>query len=372
MWIRENEPDVYKKSHKFIHAKDFVVQRLTGKIVTDYSDATGMNLLDINTLQWSAEMLEATGIEKSKLPEPVESTEVVGKITASAAASSGLTEGTPVAIGGGDGPCATAGAGVVRLGEAYMYVGSSTWIGLASDKPIIDPSKRTFTFGHFKRGLYMPAGTMQAGGGSFKWFKDILGEAETDAAEKSGADVYDLLSLKAEQAPAGSAGLLFLPYLMGERSPLWDPNARGCFIGLSMLHNKSHMVRSVLEGVAYNMHHIQVAFLEQGITSESVRMIGGGAKSRIWRSIFADIFEKPIQKLNFIEEATSVGAAIAGGVGIGIIPSLEDAGKFVHVVEETPPNSDNFATYRKQFEIFKQSYHSLEKVFTLLSREERS
>ena len=369
MWIRDNEPDVYKKTYKFIHAKDSVVQRLTGKVYTDYSDASGMNLLDINSLRWSEEMLNATGIERSKLPDPVESTEVVGKVGGTAAGQSGLKEGTPVAIGGGDGPCATAGAGVVRLGEAYIYVGSSTWMGLASDKPIIDPEKRTFTFVHFKKGLYMPAGTMQAGGGSFKWFRDILGRTETEAAEQAGVDVYDLLSLKAEQAPCASAGLLFLPYLMGERSPLWDPNARGCFIGLSMMHDKRHLVRAVLEGVAYNMRHIQDAFSEQGVTCEAVRMIGGGAKSRVWCAIFADILERPIQRLNFIEEATSVGAAIAGGVGVGLISSLEEAGKFVHVVEETPPNNSNFEIHRRQFEAFKASYRSLKEVFRMLAQE---
>jgi xylulokinase len=368
MWIMDNEPEVYEKTYKFIHAKDSVALRLTGKIFTDYSDATGMNLLDINSLRWSEEMLEATGIQRDKLPDPVESSEVVGKVSGTAAEQSGLKEATPVVIGAGDGPCATAGAGVVRLGEAYIYVGSSTWMGLASDKPIIDPEKRTFTFGHFKKGLYMAAGTMQSGGGSLKWFRDVLGQAEADAAEQAGVDVYDLLSLKAEQAPCGSAGVLFLPYLMGERSPLWDPNARGCFIGLSMLHDKRHLVRAVLEGVAYNMRHIQEAFSEQGVICEAVRMIGGGAKSRVWRGIFADVLERPIQRLNFIEEATSVGAAVAGGVGVGLISSLEEAGKFVHVVEETLPNNGNFETHRRQFEAFKASYRSLEGVFRMLAQ----
>jgi xylulokinase len=291
----------------------------------------------------------------------------VGKVTAGAAKASGLTEGTPVVIGGGDGPCATAGAGVVRLGEAYIYVGSSTWMGLASDRPLIDPKMRTATFGHFKKNLYMPAGTMQAGGGSFKWFKDVLGDLESKAAERAGVDAYDLLSLKAEQAPVGSEGLLFLPYLMGERSPLWDPNARGCFLGFSMLHGKRHLVRAVLEGVAFNMRQILEAFAELGVTSEAVRMIGGGAKSRLWRSIFADVLERPIQRLNFIEEATSVGAAVAGGVGVGLIPSLEEAGRFVRVVEETRPDPTHFETYRRQYAIFKESYPNLREIFARLA-----
>jgi len=367
MWLRNNEPEVYRRTSKFVHAKDYLAACLTGEVRTDYSDATGMNLLDIRSMRWSEEMLEATGIETAKLPEPAESTEVVGKVSAAAAKQSGLVEGTPVVIGGGDGPCATAGAGVVRLGEAYIYVGSSTWMAMASDRPVVDPQKRTFTFGHLRKGLYMPAGTMQAGGGSFKWFRDVLGDAESQAAERAGVDPYDLLCLKAEQAPAGSEGLVFLPYLMGERSPLWDPNARGCFLGLSMLHEKKHLVRAVLEGVAFNMRQIQEAFAEQGVASEAVRMIGGGARSRLWRSIFADVLERPIQRLNFIEEATSVGAAIAGGVGVGLIASLEAAGRFVQVVEQTEPAESTFETYRRQFEIFRDSYRGLRDIFERLA-----
>jgi xylulokinase len=367
MWLRRNFPDVYGATNKFIHAKDYVVGRLTGRLCTDYSDASGMNLLDIERLVWSEELLEATGIQADKLPDLVESTEVVGTVSGSAAVASGLKAGTPVVIGGGDGPCATAGAGVVRRGESYIYVGSSTWMGLATDRPLIDPGKRTATFAHFRKGLYMPAGTMQAGGGSFKWCKDVLGDLESEAADRTGLDPYDLLSLAAEQVPAGAEGLLFLPYLLGERSPLWDPNARGCFIGLSMLHGKKHMVRAVLEGVALNMRHIREAFAEQGVTAETVRMIGGGARSRLWRSIFADILERPIQRLNFIEEATSVGAAIAGGVGVGLIPSLEDAGRFVRVVEEIPPNPAHFDMYRRRFEVFRSSYESLRQVFEALA-----
>jgi xylulokinase len=367
MWLRRHEPEVYKRASKFIHAKDYVVTRLTGRIHTDFSDASGMNLLDLDSLQWSGEILSATEIDPGKLPEPVESTERVGKVTAAAAEASGLAEGTPVVIGGGDGPCATAGAGVVRLGEAYIYVGSSTWMGLASDRPLIDPQQRTATFAHFKKKLYMPAGTMQAGGGSYKWLKDVLGDSEALAAEQAGVDPYELLSLKAEQAPAGSEDLLFLPYLMGERSPLWDPHARGCFVGLSMLHQKKHLIRAVLEGVAFNMRQILEAFTEQGVAAETVRMIGGGAKSRLWRAIFADVLERPIQRLNFIEEATSVGAAIAGGVGIGLIPSLEDAGRFVRVVEETRPNEHNYESYRRLYRIFRDSYPSLRQVFADLA-----
>jgi xylulokinase len=352
---------------KFIHAKDFVVLKLTGAIFSDFSDASGMNLLDIRELEWSEELMEAAGIERDKLPELVESVSVVGKVKRDAAAMSGLAEGTPVVIGGGDGACATCGAGVVKEGEAYVYLGTSTWMGLATEEPIIDPEKRTFTFCHFRKGLYMPAGTMQTGGGSLGWFKNELCGMEQEAAEWAGVDVYDLITLKAKTVPCGSGGLLFLPYLMGERSPWWNPGARGCFIGLTVLHTKSHLARAVLEGVAFNMRIIGDAFKEQGVRFDEIQMIGGGARSALWRSIFADVMEVPSLRLNFIEEATSVGAAIAGGVGVGLFSSIHDIQRFVKVEEKTPPDGRNIPIYRKQFALFRESYRQLCGVFEKLS-----
>jgi len=367
MWIRDNEPEIYKRTAKFIHAKDYLSARLTGKIFTDYSDASGMNLLDIRSLQWSPEILAAADIDRDKLPEIVESTEVVGRIIKTAADQCALAEGTPVVIGGGDGACATCGAGVVAEGQAYIYLGTSTWMAIASDRPLIDPARRTFTFCHFRKGLYFPAGTMQSGGGSFQWLKNVLCDAEVSAAGQAGVDVYDLLALKAGQVRPGSEGVIFLPYLMGERSPLWNPQARACFIGLSMIHEKKHMIRAVLEGVAFNMKTIAEAFTEQGVEAEEIRMIGGGAKSPLWREIFADIMEKPIVKLNFIEEATALGAAIAGGVGVGIFSSLRDADKLVKAVQRTPVDRENSSVYRKHYDIFRRSYQQLVDIFSSLS-----
>jgi xylulokinase len=367
MWIRDNEPDIYEKTAKFVQAKDYLAARLTGTIATDFSDASGTNLLDIRKLEWSEEMLEMTQIDRDKLPEPVEAVASIGRIAKDASRESGLAEGTPVVIGGGDGACATCGAGVVAAGESYIYLGTSTWMGLASDRPLIDPKRRTFTFGHFLKGLYMPAGTMQCGGGSFQWIKNALCGPESDAARRVGVDVYDLLSLEADEVAAGSDGLIFLPYLLGERAPLWDPDVRACFVGLSITHRKRHMIRAVLEGVAYNMKLIADAFEELGVHPSEIRMIGGGAKSGLWRSIFADITEKPIAKLNFLEEATSIGAAIAGGVGVGVFSSIRDADRIVKVVEKKPVNEENLAVYRRQYDAFRRSYENLREVFGLLA-----
>jgi len=367
MWIRRNEPELFKRAAKFIHAKDFLALKLTGRFVSDYSDASSMNLLDLSRMEWSPEMLAASGISRDLLPELCESTEVVGTIRPEAAQESGLLPGTPVVIGGGDGACATCGSGVVKEGDAYLCLGTSSWIATVSSRPLIDPAKRTFTFALFRKGLYMPTGTMQTGGGSLRWFRDVLGEAESAVARESATDVYEILNRMAAEAAPGSEGLLFLPYLMGERSPQWNPKARGCYIGLSMIHAKSHLVRAIMEGVAYNMKVVADTFAGLGLDFSLIRAIGGGAKSSIWLSIFADVLERPMATLNFVDEATSIGAAIAGGVGVGIFPSIEEAARIVRIDRRIEPDPSHFPAYRKQFPIFERAYEQLVPIFDMLA-----
>lgn len=368
MWVKKNEPDVYRNTWKFINAKDFVAARLTGNIVSDYSDASAMALLDIRSLEWSGEIIQASGIDPDKLPPLVESTSVIGEVRREVADECGLAPGTPVVKGAGDGPCATTGSGVVDEGEAYMYIGTSTWMGLATRRPYIDPKRRTHTFCHFVRGLYAPAGTMQSGGGSLGWLENNLCPLESYAAVEAQVDVYDILSIRASAIPSGSGNLIFLPYLMGERCPLWNPDARGCFIGLSLIHTKDHLIRAVLEGVAYHMKMISEAFSEQGARFEVIRLIGGGAKSDVWRSILADIIGVEIVKLNYLEEATSIGAAVAGGLGTGFFSSLRDVNRFIRVVERTPPAPQNRERYLKYYRIFEECYRRLEDIFPGLGR----
>lgn len=368
MWIKENEPEVYRNTWRFINAKDFVAARLTGNVVSDYSDASAMALLDIRSLEWSSEIIQASDVDPDKLPPLVESTAVVGEVRREVADQCGLTPGTPVVKGAGDGPCATTGAGVVDEGEAYMYIGTSTWMGLATHKPYIDPQRRTHTFCHFVRGLYAPAGTMQSGGGSFGWLKNNLCTLESSAAAEVQVDVYDILSSKASAVPCGSGGIIFLPYLMGERCPLWNPDARGCFIGLSVTHTKDHLIRAVLEGVALHMKLISEAFSEQGARFKLIRLIGGGAKSDVWRGIFADVLGVEIARLNYLEEATAIGAAVAGGLGTGFFSSLSDVNRFIKIVERTPPAPQNRESYLEYYKIFKECYKKLEDIFPRLGR----
>ena len=366
MWLKENRPGIYKKSYKFLNAKDFIAAKMTGNFATDYSDASSTNLFDLNKLEWSEELIKASDIDKEKMPEALPSTEVVGKLKKDAAKQLNLIEGIPVVIGGGDGSCAAAGAGVVDENSAYNYVGSSSWIGVASEKPLIDDKLRTFTWAHVVPGLYSPTGTMQSAGASYQWARDNLCEAERIKAQQKDIDSYELMNKKAQEVPAGSDNLIYLPYLMGERAPHWNPEAKGSFIGLTIQHTHGHMIRSVMEGVTFNLNIILKAFIEQGADFDEMIMIGGGAKGKLWRQIMADIYKKKILIPNYLDEATSMGAALTGGVGVGLYKDFDFVHQMLNIEEEVIPNKDNYAIYNELYEIFKKSYYSLEDVFTKL------
>lgn len=366
MWLRDNRPDIYNESYSFLHAKDFVIGRLTGNFVTDYSDASGMNLLDIKTLQWSQTMLDATQIAYDKLPKLHASTDVVGYVTPLAAQDTGLKCGTPVVVGGGDGSCAAAGAGVVEEGMAYNYIGSSSWIGVASRLPMLDPQMRTFNWVHLDPSLYAPTGTMQAAGGSYSWLKDALCAMEVDAAQHVQVSPYEIMNMVAASAEPGARSLLYLPYLLGERSPHWNPNARGAFVGLTPRHTRAHIIRSVLEGITFNLRTILDAFREQ-VNIEAMRIIGGGAKGLLWRQIMADIYGIPIQLPRHLDEATSLGAAVAGGVGVGLFENVGVAKDLVQIIDVTHPRFELGDLYDELYSAFRRTYETLIPVFDQLT-----
>jgi xylulokinase len=363
LWVRAHEPDVFARTHKVLHAKDFVRLRLTGRAETDYSDASSMNLFDLGRRDWSDEILDAVGLPREILPEVGPSTKVVGEIDKKTTADLGLRAGTPVVMGGGDGPCAAVGAGVVAEGSAYNYIGSSSWIALATRRPVFDPARRTFTFWHLDPDMVMPTGTMQSAGGSYQWMRNQLCPLETAEAQRLGVSPYDLMNRQAEAVPAGCRGLLFLPYLMGERSPHWNPAARGVFLGLTLSHGRADMIRAVLEGVAFNLRIILDAFLRQGVRVPSIRVIGGGAKSALWCQILADVMNRTIERLTLLEEATSLGAAIAGGVGTGVFPDFSVAAAIVRIAESYRPRPEVRDVYDQQYEVFQDAYRALAPIY---------
>lgn len=363
LWLRDHEPEVFNRAHKFVHAKDSIIARMTGAFVTDYSDASGMNLYDIQNQVWSGEIIDALDLDASKLPELHPAVAVVGHVPPSIADAVGVAAGTPVVVGGGDGACASAGAGVVSDGAAYNYIGSSAWIALATKDPIYDPDMKTFTFGHIVPGMVMPTGTMQAAGASYTWARDQLGSVEIEASERLGISEYELMNVQAAKSPPGANGLLYLPYLMGERSPRWNADARAAFIGLTIRHSRADMIRSVLEGVTFNLRVIMDAFIAQGVAINDLRLIGGGASGYFWNQMMADIYGVPVHRLAILEEATSMGAALAGGVGVGLYPDFAMSKQMNGIAQTIQPDPAAHAVYERLYPVFDAAYHALEPVY---------
>jgi xylulokinase len=366
LWLRDHQPEIFRAAYKFTHAKDAIVARLTGVFVTDPSDASGMNLFDLERGRWSERIVEAAELDMHQLPEVRQSIEVVGQVAPEAVDETGVAAGTPVVVGGGDGACAAAGAGVVDEGTAYNYVGSSAWIALSTREPIYDPHYKTFTFGHVVPGMFTPTGTMQAAGASYQWARDQLCAEELKTAEDLGISPYELMNEQAELSPVGANGLIFLPYLMGERSPRWNPRAKGAFIGLTIRHTRADMLRAVLEGVTMNLRVIFDAFRAQGTRIDAIRLIGGGARGQFWNRIMADVYGVPVHRLATLEEATSMGAAIAGGVGVGMYSGFSIAESMNKVVDVIEPDAAAHAVYEQIYPVFEAAYGALEPVYNML------
>jgi xylulokinase len=346
LWIKHHQPEIYAQARRFLLAKDYAALQLTGVAATDYSDASGTNLFDLQTRTWCSDFLDRLEIEEAYLPRICPSTEVVGQVTQAASDETGLAAGTPVVIGGGDGACATVGAGAVNIGDAYCVLGTSSWIAFTSDKPLLDPQQRTFTFHNLHPSLYMPTGTMQSACGARDWLIRAMGEAPDE---------------QIAAVPAGSNGLIFLPYLIGERSPWWNPQARAAFVGLTMNHSSVEMSRAVLEGVAMNLKLILDAFTRH-TSFRSLRLIGGGARSRVWQRILADVFSIPIEIPELLAEATSWGAAVAGGIGVGLYHAWAMAKAQTRVREVIEPDPHNVARYAELSAVFTDTYHALEPI----------
>jgi xylulokinase len=360
LWVRNHQPEIFARAAKFLVPKDFIVHRLTGEFATDYSDASGTLLFDLVRRTWDEEFLQALDLSVGQLPPPYPSPAVVGTVSAWAAEQTGLAPGTPVVAGGGDGSCAGIGAGVIEPGSAYCVIGTSAWVSVSTLAPVPDPLQRTMTFHHVHPERYAPMGVQQLAGGAREWAWKAL----------AGGDFPDLDEAAAGVAP-GAGGLLFLPYLMGERSPWWNPLARGAFVGLAMPHDKPALARAVLEGVAFGLGQIFDCLREQVAGIEAVRLIGGGGKSRLWPQILADVFGVPIHLLELRGEATSWGAAVAAGVGVGLYDWSIAAARG-QVIEVMEPDPTRVARYRELLAIYTDSYRALEPIYTRLAEFERT
>jgi len=359
MWVRAHEPEAFGRAERVVLAKDFVVHRLTGVLATDPSDASSTNAYDQAAGDWSAELLAAAELPRSLFPDVVASTAVVGTVTAEAAAASGLAVGTPVVMGGGDGPMGALGAGITGPASgAYCYLGSSSWVSVAADAPLHDPQMRSMTFNHVLPGRYVPTATMQAGGASLEWV------VETLAPGQEGR--YERLLAEAAEVPASEDGLYFLPHLLGERSPYWNPAARAVFAGLARHHGPAHLTRAVLEGVAFNLYTGLLAFVENGTPIDAVDAIGGAANSALLLQVFADVWGVPVTRRDLVDEATAVGAAVVGGFGVGIFDDFDVATRFSAEVTTRAPDAGRHRRYRGEHALFLEAYRRLEPWFDAL------
>ena len=366
MWIRENEPEIFRQTHKTLCAKDYVNCRLTGVMATDFSDASGTNAFDLNRFEWSEKLLSLAGIDGSLFPDAVDSATIIGGVTADAARETGLAAGTPVAAGGGDGSAAGVGVGCVRPGSAYNCLGSSSWIALTVEKPIIDPEMRTMNWAHCVPGYLHPSGTMQTAGSSFKWLAEQLCGAEAEAAKTLGGSAYARIDEAIAAVPPGSNGLLFLPYMLGERTPWWNTEARGAFIGLHLASTRADMMRAVMEGVAMNLGLIADIFRTH-VPIDALTVIGGGARSGVWRQILADACGCPVRTLTSRAEATSMGAAIIGGVACGLFKDFNVVSRFVSVDQTVTPQAETVTLYRRRRALLESAYRGLVDVYAGLA-----
>lgn len=354
MWIREVQADIFAKTFCFLQPKDFVIYHLTGEMVTDYSDASGTLSFDLQTRAWDQNLFDAIALRASLMPRLHSSTAIVGEVSKRAAVETGLAPGTPVVVGGGDGACAGVGAGVVVPGAAYCNWGSSAWISVSSEEPVLDSAQRTITFHHVHPEYYCPMGVMQAAGGARDWAWQTLAGTTVELDEA------------VETVAPGANGLLFLPHLLGERSPFWNSAARGAFIGLAMTHGPAEMARATMEGVVLNLSLILDTLRQQVKGISAIRFVGGGSRSRALRQILADAFQLPVDVLDLTADVTSWGAAVTAGVGVGLY-DWSIAGERAQVVTTVTPIADNVSLYAELSHQFVEAYHRLKEVSAVLA-----
>ncbi|MBQ4435914.1 MAG: xylulokinase [Clostridia bacterium] len=369
LWTREHLPEVWAKARRIQLPKDYVRLRLTGEYFMEMSDASGTNLLDVPHRCWSKEIAERTGIPMSLLPPLLESCDVAGTISAEAAKLTGLCEGMPVVAGAGDNMAAAIGTGVVEKGKAFTTIGTSGVVFAHSDTVQIDPQGRVHTFCAAVPGCYTVMSASLAAGLSLKWCRDRFFQAEIQVAEEMGTDSYVLMNKEADKSPIGANRLIYLPYLMGERSPLLDPEARGAFIGLSAMHTRQDIVRSVMEGVMYSQWQNLNVLRGMHVAPETMLACGGGAKSPFWRQMMADMYNMPVATLQNTE-GPALGAAILAGVGAKLYPDIPTAcHQLLKVSEPVLPDAERHAKYEKFFDLYqklypalKDSYHELANI----------
>ncbi|MDR3120157.1 MAG: xylulokinase [Clostridiales bacterium] len=368
LWVQNNEPEVYAKCAHILLPKDYIRYKLTGEFATEVSDAAGMQLMDVPARDWSGEVLTKLSIDRAMLGKMYESQDLTGKVHAAAAKETGLAVGTPVAGGAGDNPAAAVGAGIVRAGRAFTTIGSSAVVYAVSDQVTIDLGGRVHTLCASVPGKWTVMSCTQGAGLSLQWLRNTCCAPETERAAAENKDPYYIMDKLAADVPIGAGRLLYLPYLMGERSPHPDPDCRGVFFGLSAIHGRPELIRAVLEGVAYSQRECVDVFREMGVVIEDMLACGGGARSAIWRQMLADLYGCPVS-LTEADEGPALGVALLAGVGAGVYASVEQAcDAAVRKGSAQPPDMEAHAKYEPYFALYKKLYRDLKADFETLAK----
>jgi xylulokinase len=368
LWVRNNEPDIYEKCRHILLPKDYLRYVLTGEFATEVSDASGMQLLDVPHRCWSEEVCKALDIDMSLLGKVYESCEVTGQVSATMAEKTGLKAGTIVVGGAGDNAAAAIGTGVAVDGKAFTTIGTSGVVFAHTSQISIDPKGRVHTCCAAVPNSWHVMGVTQGAGLSLKWFRDNFCGAEKETAKYMGIDEYELMNKQAASVPVGSNRLLYLPYLMGERTPHLDPDARGVFFGLSAMHTKKEMLRAVMEGVSYSLRDCVEVFKEMNISVSDMMACGGGGKSPLWRSMLADLYGCPVKTASS-KEGPALGVALLAAVGAGIYTSVPEAcAEVVKTDKIQQPNEENIPEYEKYYQLYREIYPALKGEFAKLAK----
>lgn len=364
LWIQENEPEIYSQTSKFLQSNAYITYKLTGEYSQDYSQGYGFHFFNMAKGCWDETIAAKLNISLDLMAPFYHCHDVVGVVTREAAAETGLNPGIPVVAGGLDAACCTLGAGVIHSGQTQEQGGQAGGMSILLEKPLIHP--KLILGYHVLPDKWLLQGGTVGGGGTLRWFNQELGFFEQQLGQTEKISSFEIMSREAEQVKPGSDGLIFLPYMAGERSPLWNSKARGVLFGLSYDKTRAHLIRSLMEGVGYSLlHNLKTAEEVKAYVNELIS-VGGASNSEVWTQIKADITGKQIH-VPFSDHATTLGAAILGGVGIGIYSSFQEAvQRTVHIQRTHIPNSDNYSIYQKYFNLYIDLYHKLHENFETL------
>ncbi|MFY0544098.1 gluconokinase [Brevibacillus sp. H7] len=369
MWVREEDPDTFRRAAKFVSIKEYVLYRLFGEYVVDHSIASATGLFDVKQLDWHEPALQTAGVTRDQLSTPVPTTHVLRGIKAPYAEEIGIHPDTPFVVGASDGVLANLGVGAIERGQIAVTIGTSGAVRGVVDEPLTDEKGRTFCY-VLTENRWVIGGPTNNGGIALRWFRDQFGGEEAEAAKRRGVEAYDIMMEAAERVPAGAEGLLFLPYLSGERAPHWDSNARGSFFGAALHHKREHFIRAVFEGILFSVYHVELALRELAGEAREILASGGFARAAGWRQMMADMFGYELL-VPQTHESSSFGAAVLAMHAIGLLERLEDVKRLVNVVGRHQPNQENTLVYQELFSVYERVYANCAREFADLAAFQR-